>query len=586
MNAFLLISSVFFVVTSNYYLHDIAQSKIFEFSNQSILNIFFVFIIYYFFKYTFSFSLKKYVNILALMFSLLFTIILQVGKTIYHTNSIINFFNNSILITVCQTFSFCIFFFASLRGLYHNICTNEQKKCLTFLYKIPNKYFNIITFLLIYISFFSAFFAYYPGILSYDSLKEFPLSNLYTRFDPPIYAFFLRNCHKLGIILNIEPIITFEIIQMTFLSYVMTRTICFLKTNLVNNFIIMSCLLFTVLNPSIAIFSIIPTKDAILACFFQLLIINIIQYFKNPMILRNNPFKQSVIISQIVICSLVRNNVIFAIVPTFLYILLNRYFKLSKLFFIGIIIYFFIQYPVYNYLHVKDGHIAESLAVPLNQISNVVVNDTNKLTVEEKEIINTFIPYKIIKKNFNLRYGDPIKDYFNEANFNFNKNLFLGTYFKLFFKFPIRYIDAFLNLCLPYWYFDASSIDKYSKRAFIETWIWNNTEYHFKRKSFSRTLLNYYENFANLKYIKKVPVLYFFFSLATPFFLILLSCFILASQKQYKGLVIIFLYMSLLGTYFLAPVSNFRYIFPFVCAYPIFVSFIFSSNKIFRSNNY
>ena len=163
------------------------------------------------------------------------------------------------------------------------------------------------------------------------------------------------------------------------------------------------------------------------------------------------------------------------------------------------------------------------------------------------------------------------------------KKTFLKIYFKLFVKFPIRYIDAFLNLCIPYWYFDASSIDKYSKRNYIETYGYNYG-YYFKRQSLSKSLLNYYENFSNLFYVKKIPVLYFLFSLATPFFLLLISSFILSAKKQYNGFVVIFLYMSLLITYLLGPVSNFRYIFPFVCFYPIFISFIFSSNNFFNES--
>lgn len=584
-NIFLLILSILFVITSKIYLFEFAQNKVLQFSSQSILNILFVFIVYYFLKQAFSFSLEKRVNILALIFSLIFTCILQVGKTIYYTDTIINFFGSGIIITLLQTISFCTIFFASLRVLCQYINTYNKKNQINFLYKIKNKYFCIVTFTLIFISFFLAFLAYFPGILSYDSVGEFSLTNGYSRFDPPIFCYFCKMIHRLGIYLSIEPIIIYGIFQMFFLSYAMTRTICFLKNSLINGTLLFICFLFILLNPTIAIFSMIPAKDPILACFLQLLAINIMQYLNKPNILKNNLLKQSSMIFQITFCCLVRNNVIFAFIPTLLFILINRYFNLAKLFFIGIVLYFCVQYPVYNYLNVKDGSIAESMSVPLNQFANIVVNDEDKLTIDGKEAIDTFLPYNIIKRQFNPRFGDPIKFYFNSTNFLLHKKYFLTTYFNLFFKFPVRYIDAFLNLCLPYWYFDASSIDKYSKRAFIEDWVWDNTEYHFTRKSFSNTLLNYYQGFANLKHVKNVPVLYFFFSLATPFFLILLASFIIITQKQYKGFIIIFLYASLLGTCFLAPVSNFRYIFPFVCFYPVLIAFIFSSKSFFNNTS-
>ena len=516
---------------------------------------------------------------------MLFTLILQVGKTIYYTDSIINFFNIGIPITILQAISFCMFFYVSLRYLYQFSINNNKNSSINFINILHKGYFKIIIFILIFISFFLVFLAYFPGILSYDSVPEFSLSRGYSRFDPPIYCYYCRLIHRLGIFLSIEPIIIYSFFQMLLLSYTMTRTLYFFKSNIVSGSLIFLCFLYIILNPTIAIFSIIPAKDTLLTCFLQLLVINIMQYLKNPNILKNNFVKQSIIVSQITLCCLVRNNVIFAFIPAFLYILINSYFNIAKLFFIGIVFYFSIQYPVYNHYNVEDGSIAESLSLPLNQFSNIVVNDEDKLTEDEKEAINKFLDYKVIKQRFNPRFADPIKGYLNEYNFISMKKYFLYTYFKLFFKFPIRYIDAFLNLCLPYWYFDASSIDKYSKRTFIETWILDNTEYHFERRSLSQPLLNYYENIANLNYVKKIPVLYFFFSLATPFFLILLSSFILATLKQYKGFVIIFIYMSLLGTYCLAPVSNFRYIFPFVCAYPIFISFIFSSKSLFGKSN-
>ena len=585
-NSLLFVLTTLFVVTSNYYFLDSPANQFLEFSSHSIWNIFFIFIIYNFFKYAFSFSLEKRINLWTLTFSIFFTIILQVGKSIYYTDTIIKFFNSGIFITITQSISFCMFFFASLRVLYNHVYINSGEKQLKLINKTPNKYFNVITFTLIFTSFFLAFLSYFPGILSYDSLREITLENYYSRLDPPIYCYYITSIVRLGFFLQIEPIIIYGILQMLFLSYVMTRTTYFLKTNLVNGNLILICFLMIILTPTIAIFSIIPAKEPFLACFLQLLIINIMQNLKKPSILRNNILKQCIIIFQITLCCLLRNNVIFAIIPTFFYIFLNRYYKLATLFFISICLYFFVQYPIYDYFNIKDGSISESMSVPLNQWANIVVNDEYKLTPKEKDAIDTFIPYSKIKQDFNPRFSDPIKSNFKENNFLLNKKLFFITYFKLFFKFPVRYIDAFLNLCLPYWYFDASSIDKYSNRMYIETQIWNNTEYHFERKSYIPVLLKIYESFANLDYVKKVPVLYFIFSLSTPFFLILISSFILIVTKRFDLLIINFLYLTLLTTYFLGPVSNFRYIFPFVCAYPIFILFIFGSKNINKLKNF
>ena len=213
-NSLLFVLTTLFVVTSNYYFLDSPANQFLEFSSHSIWNIFFIFIIYNFFKYAFSFSLEKRINLWTLTFSIFFTIILQVGKSIYYTDTIIKFFNSGIFITITQSISF-----ASLRVLYNHVYINSGEKQLKLINKTPNKYFNVITFTLIFTSFFLAFLSYFPGILSYDSLREITLENYYSRLDPPIYCYYITSIVRLGFFLQIEPIIIYGILQMLFLSY-------------------------------------------------------------------------------------------------------------------------------------------------------------------------------------------------------------------------------------------------------------------------------------------------------------------------------------------------------------------------------
>src|SRR5699024_5236089 len=106
-----------------------------------------------------------------------------------------------------------------------------------------------------------------------------------------------------------------------------------------------------------------------------------------------------------VLCILIafgRNNGIYIVILALACLLLfyRKVWKKLILTFAGIIAFIYIvQGPVYSLAGVEKGNLAESLAVPLQQIAYTVKND-GYITEEQKAFLNNILPLDEMKKAY------------------------------------------------------------------------------------------------------------------------------------------------------------------------------------------
>lgn len=426
-----------------------------------------------------------------------------------------------------------------------------------------------------------AFLTFYPGIIAYDSNIQTTQAMIglgaYSKFHPPFHTMVWHVCLQTGIKLNLNPLCIYSLLQMSLLSYVLTKM---LRTMIIRNsgkITIFISFLFIAFNPVIAVFALEMTKDAFFAIFFALLALYLLELADNPEKFLSRTLNCLKLITVILLNCLLRNNMIYAFVlciPILMLIIRTHWKKILVLSVIPLFFFFIINNYVYVRLGVDEGNAAESLSVPIQQIAYTLTQNEEKITAEEKATIDKYIPYDTIIEKYNPRFSDPVKYTFKTENYNQNPSGFWTLWFQLLKKYPVEYVNAFLTLNLPYWYQNADPIDKFSQREYIEIGMDVCDYYPIYADSKLPELRGFYEKVSNYEAFRKIPVLAQIFSLSMPIWLILFTIVSLWAKKAWRKIIVVIPALCLWITYMAGPVSNFRYIFPIFILYPLMLGLI------------
>ena len=569
------IIALLFIIAINYY-----------FNLETIVISFFNILIFYM-TYLFckqEIKCEKKEKRIAYAYGLITSGLLLIGKSVYNYHDLFYLVSNvyMAILTFASLIGFATvigkaFLLFSVKIAQKQL-ENEEKQWK----KLKEKKCIVFIFIIIIVSFLPAFYAYYPGIFSYDMQNQMnEIMNGITMFHPPIHTFIWLCCFKINGFLGLEAITIYAIIQMIFFAIVYTKFIKFLINRKVNNWMVLFALLFITVNPVISIFSIVATKDTYFAGFLLLTMISLAEYISYDG--KISIIKKIELIIFIVLSCLFRNNAIYVfIICLIIFTIFGKNKKDNFITFLTPIIIFYIIIKVlYPFLGVEKGNIREMLSVPMQQIALVVSKHEDELDNETKEEIAKFLNYNLIKQDFNYRFADPIKEWFNTDFFKKNKGEFIKLWLKLLLKYPKDFINEFLDLNIPYWYIDAKVIDDYAHRGYIETGIFPSEYYKATRVNEDSALYKYYNKVANYELFDNIPIISRIFSLSFPSFVLTFALFISIFKKDKKMILFFIPLILLLATYILGPVSNFRYIFPIFIQYPLVFISIILNKKIF-----
>jgi hypothetical protein len=236
------------------------------------------------------------------------------------------------------------------------------------------------------------------------------------------------------------------------------------------------------------------------------------------------------------------------------------------------VLFFIINGPVYSLMGIREGSPKEALSIPIQQIASVVYWDGDSLTEEERAEIDRYLPVDELRETYNFRISDPVKKLFHEDEYNKDKAGFFRIWLRLFRRFPTKYINTALTLNVPYWYPLTEIPDPYSKRQYIEiNNKSNNTKkyYSFENASKLPELKEFLTGIADFSYFNMSPIISLLLQLAVPLWLILLTLYTMLRRGETRRALPVWLMLLFLLTYLAGPVSNFRYIFPLFCLYPV-----------------
>lgn len=225
-------------------------------------------------------------------------------------------------------------------------------------------------------------------------------------------------------------------------------------------------LLFFAVNPFWLTYAQLYNKDQLyvgLMTFFTMIIADVI---KKREVLTKDIVKITLLA---ILTSLIRKNGIYSIVPT-LFLLIFVVTKAEKKKIIGslvgiVLVYELVNNALYPAIGIKEGSIKEALSIPFQQTANYVKYYGEDVTPEEKEIINAVLDYDAIAENYKPFLSSPVKDTYKEDSSKLPA--YFGVWFKMFFKHPGSYMNAFMCNYSGYMtpvYSDLAGVDTEAKK--------------------------------------------------------------------------------------------------------------------------
>lgn len=518
---------------------------------------------------------NKRVRIISFIFSLLYSFTYILGDAVYNTGVINTLYYDvsSIVTTIISLIGVTYMIYLINYYIFSLLDNYEMKRKES---RVLNKsYIFLYIWLITFLFWIPCFLSYYPGIYSYDITKQVNeiFNRHFTKFHPPIHTGIVAICFFIASKFKVEMVSVYGILQMMLLSYAITKVIKFLYDKTKNRWAFWLSFIFLVLNPVTAIISLIPAKDIYFASFLLLLLPDIYELIYNREKFLSSKFNIVKIIFFFLMAMLFRNNASYVFLIFFIFLLIfeHKDKRIIIISIVPIILFFAVNNVLYPNINVSEGNSREKLSLPMTQIAYVVQKHEEKMSKEELEWVEKYIPVERIKNRFNPRFADPIKSKFKTSNYDDNPTDFYKLYFNLLASYPDDYFSSFLNLNIPYWFTDAEAIDPYANVGYLETGIYDNYNYIFERNSKLPKLYEFYEGFASFETQKKHFILNKLYSLYLPIWLMLFMVFVAILKRQYKSILVILPLILLWMTYLLGPVSNFRYIIPIYLSYPIII---------------
>jgi len=468
-----------------------------------------------------------------------------------------------------------------------------EKKCLL-RDLVYDKWFASIVMLTLVVLYAVCYLTYFPGIFGYDidqQTWQITGSVPWNNHHPVLHTLIWKAFYDLEKATGVRYIalVSYSVVQMAVVLFTTWGVLRFVQKQ---NHPVLTVLasLYYICMPTLAIFSMITTKDVYFACVLTWLMITIFRFpYEEIKAEEARKIASGGIIVLAYLACMLRNNMVYALVfAIVLYLLTKQSKRLIASLSVAVVLAMTTMNLVYPALGIAPSETHEALSVPIQQIGRAFyVNDAdmaardakqtkwatgerNPLTPEQEALVREYIPDIEL---YNPRNADKLKTFFNDERYQQNKGEFWKLYLEIGLSHPLEYVDAFLTLHVNYWYILAEPVDPISKRVYIETDGIYMPEYPVEKALLLPNLFSFYKNIADFNTENMVrPVIHLLFAISTPFVVLFLIVYDVIRRKRKEGVLILAPYLGLYLTYLLGPLSNFRYVYPFFLAMPLLIT--------------
>lgn len=228
--------------------------------------------------------------------------------------------------------------------------------------------------------------------------------------------------------------------------------------------------------------------------------------------------------------------------------------------------------PVLDHAQVARPDFIESLCVPLQQVSRVLVNDYI-IEAKDRAMIEEVMDLTYIRAIYEEGFADNMKELVRAGNQGYlvaNKGRFLSLWLRLGLRYPGTYLEAWAALTKGYWYPDVAY-----HTAWIDGVIDNIVGVYHEPLIGGKVVIKLKE--LALKTGEFVPGLGLLYSMGSYTWLLLLAAALLwkkAAGVPTGAWLILAIPSALLVTLFLATptATEFRYAYPVVMTSPLFLT--------------
>lgn len=452
-----------------------------------------------------------------------------------------------------------------------------EKKDLKNDFLKTNKYtYLILTFIFI-ICMTPTFLALYPGVVTGDPSAQigFGLNNNMSEHHPILHTLIIYGFYSFGkSIGNVNlGVALMSITQIISLAIAFSYSIYIMNKNNINKYYILFTIILYAISPLNGIMGAFITKDIYFTALFLIFFSKIIDHFFNN---KEYTKKDYIFIAiTAILMSLFRKQGVYVLI---FFLIFNFIFTKSKkeniTLIISIILFLILSTTLSKLTDARKASMVETLSLPVQQISTVVVNNKDSISKKDLKDIYKLIPEKTFD-NFMPYISDPIKSKIDEKYLKKNIGKYLGIWLKLGLKNKTLYIEQALYQTYGYWYIDIRMPHWGTYLPYND-----NPKYTSKVlgiKEDSKLESHREEALDNLLHAKFQDDLITgtFSSTAICFVILLLVLLLTLYYKKYSFISVLSIVVGLWGTLILGPTVSIRYAYPLIVISPILLSTIF-----------
>lgn len=431
-------------------------------------------------------------------------------------------------------------------------------------------------FLLIFCCYVPMFLIEYPGSFVYDTSLQIAqvASGQYSTFHPLLHTLLLRLClSAYGWLQSLEKCAALcSVVQMVLLSGCFAL-LCASLSRICSRRMARLATAFFCLYPTHAAMASNYTKDVLFSGFFALFL----AYSLEQVCLGRLSRKHAVlhILCGALAC-LMRNNMIYAMAVWLVLLLVfrRRVRALAGCTALSIVLAMACNAGLVALTQAEGGSRAEMLSVPVQQLARAWNEAGDRFTQEEQAMMDEVFKWEAYRL-YEPTISDPVKNRLNEDVLNTRLGDFFSLWLSVGKKCPEIYLDAFLNLALP-------SLYPYSVYKVQALYIEIGQPEGAIANAFGQPSMVQPARFEKIRSwlhrhvfalgMNETPVLRWLFNTGLIFWLLLLLfLYSLYVGDGWRALVLM-LAVLLWGTYLLGPVMQGRYLYPFLCALPLFIA--------------
>ena len=427
-------------------------------------------------------------------------------------------------------------------------------------------------FALLFLAYVPMFLIEYPGSFRYDAQQQtFQIANrAYNVFHPLLHTLLLEAClSTMNAFGSLEKSAAlYSLVQMALLSGCFALTaasVSRMRSRRAGRL----TLLFFMLYPAHMAFASNCAKDVLFSGFFALFLAYSLETLAKGKL---SPLHAVLHVVSGVLACLLRNNMIYAMAAWTAVILLSGR-KLRRLALCALLttaLSFGVQSGLRALTRAAEGSVGEMLSVPAQQLARARMDADERLTEGEKQQIAQFIPtYALYQPDI----ADPVKNSVNADMLKADPKAILSLWLEVGKKCPDAYLNAFLGLTLP-------SLYPYRSYPGTAQYIEIGLSEEVLSKPFGQEPMNQPGRFASVRrWLEEnifadgadgIPVVKWLFNCGAVFWLLFLLFLYSVYRGEWTRTAALFLPVLLWGTYLLGPVMQGRYLYPFLCALPLF----------------